>query len=188
MSAKRRVAEITGAGLAGLAAATALAQRGWEVRVHEKAKELREIGAGLYLYENALNVRWGVYEQIAASGVEMTVPRALRDHNNQPVKVGRDTDRLPELIVMLRTELHKILADQALACGVEVVTNSRVLGATNDGCLEFSTGFGARADLIIGADGVFSRVRDSLRLTKGIVELKRWLWPSSHTTQRGGCG
>ena len=49
MTTKRRVAEITGAGLAGLTAAAALAQRGWEVRVHEKGKELREIGAGLYL-------------------------------------------------------------------------------------------------------------------------------------------
>jgi 2-polyprenyl-6-methoxyphenol hydroxylase-like FAD-dependent oxidoreductase len=47
-------AEIVGAGLAGLAAAVALARRGWSVRVHERAAELREIGAGLYLKENGL--------------------------------------------------------------------------------------------------------------------------------------
>ena len=50
MSARKRIAEITGTGLAGLAAVGALAQRGWEIRVHEKGKDLREIGAGLYLY------------------------------------------------------------------------------------------------------------------------------------------
>jgi len=53
--ANSRTAQIAGAGLAGLAAAAALAQRGWSVKVYEKGKDLREIGAGLYLYENALN-------------------------------------------------------------------------------------------------------------------------------------
>jgi 2-methyl-3-hydroxypyridine 5-carboxylic acid dioxygenase len=42
-----RHAEIAGAGIAGLTAATVLAQRGWSVRVHEKGRELREIGAGI---------------------------------------------------------------------------------------------------------------------------------------------
>ena len=45
---RQRHVEIAGAGLAGLACAAALAQRGWKVRVHEKSKQLREIGAGLY--------------------------------------------------------------------------------------------------------------------------------------------
>ena len=170
MTAKKRVAEIAGAGLAGLAAAAALAQRGWEVHVHEKSRELREIGAGLYLYENALNAlrALGVYDKVAESGVEMTVPRALRDHKNNPLDIRRDEDTLPELVVMLRTELHKILANCAISSGVEIVTNLRVLGASSDGRLEF----GAGADLVVGADGVFSRVRDSLRLTKEIVELR----------------
>ncbi len=42
-----RRAEVAGAGLAGLTAAAVLAQRGWKVRVHEQADELREIGAGI---------------------------------------------------------------------------------------------------------------------------------------------
>src|SRR5581483_4372816 len=49
-----RRAEVAGAGLAGLTVAAVLAQRGWKVRVHEQAGELREIGAGIYLFENAL--------------------------------------------------------------------------------------------------------------------------------------
>ena len=113
-----------------------------------------------------------MYEQIAASGVAMTVPRLLRDHNNNLIKIGRDKDRLPELIVMLRTELHKILADHAIASGVEIITGSRVLEASSEGRLEFASGFASRVDLVIGADGVFSRVRDSLRLTQEIVELR----------------
>ena len=49
-------AEIVGAGLAGLATAIALAQDGWTVRVHEAGPELREFGAGLYVWENGLRV------------------------------------------------------------------------------------------------------------------------------------
>src|SRR6516165_4571839 len=53
---RRRHAEIAGAGFAGLTAACALAQRGWSVRVHERAERLRTTGAGIYIYENGLRV------------------------------------------------------------------------------------------------------------------------------------
>ena len=49
-------AEIAGAGLGGLTTATALAQRGWSVRLHELHPEIRFIGAGIYVYENGLRV------------------------------------------------------------------------------------------------------------------------------------
>ena len=52
----QRHAEIAGAGFAGLTAACALAQRGWSVRVHERADRLRTTGAGIYIYENGLRV------------------------------------------------------------------------------------------------------------------------------------
>ena len=48
--------EISGAGLAGLTAATAFAQRGHSVTIHEKDSALREIGAGIFVWENALRV------------------------------------------------------------------------------------------------------------------------------------
>ena len=47
-------AEVIGAGLAGLTAATALAQRGWNVRLHERERETRAIGAGIYVWGNGL--------------------------------------------------------------------------------------------------------------------------------------
>ena len=51
-----RHAEIAGAGFAGLVAATALGRRGWSVRVHEANAELREYGAGLFLWGNGFSV------------------------------------------------------------------------------------------------------------------------------------
>lgn len=167
-------AEIAGAGLSGLAMAATLAQHGWRVRVHEKGRELREIGAGIYLFQNALDAlrEIGVYDRVAASGVPSKKPRLLLDHLHREVNIRRQGDALPELIVVLRTELHRILADKAIESGVEIVTNSLVLGADPDGRLEFEHGFGPKVELCIGADGVFSRVRDSLRLGVSIVDLQ----------------
>jgi 2-polyprenyl-6-methoxyphenol hydroxylase-like FAD-dependent oxidoreductase len=174
MASERPVVEIAGAGLAGLAAAAALAQRGWRVRVHEKGKDLREIGAGIYLWENALDAlrEIGVYDKIAALGVRSEKARLLLDHRHREVNIRRESDALPELIVILRTELHRLLAEKAIEHGVEIVTRSLVLGADPEGRLEFEKGTGPQADLVIGADGVFSRVRDSLKLGKKIVTLR----------------
>jgi 2-polyprenyl-6-methoxyphenol hydroxylase-like FAD-dependent oxidoreductase len=68
----QRHAEIAGGGLAGLTVATALAQRGWSVRVHERGRELREIGAGIFMWENAVRV----LEQIGAA--DQALARAER--------------------------------------------------------------------------------------------------------------
>ncbi|WP_110648578.1 FAD-dependent monooxygenase [Salinicola peritrichatus] len=172
--ANKPVAEIAGAGLAGLAAAAALAQQGWSVRVHEKGKELREIGAGLYLWENALAAlrELGVYNKVVETGVASEKPRLLQDHRQREVNIRRKNEPLPELIVILRTELHRILAEHAIAQGVEIITNSKVIGASPEGRLEFVNGMGPKADLVIGADGVFSKVRDSLKLAQKIIEMK----------------
>src|SRR5436305_5410288 len=49
-------AVVIGAGIGGLTAAIALRQTGWDVAVYEKAPELREVGAGLTIWTNAVKV------------------------------------------------------------------------------------------------------------------------------------
>jgi len=89
MSAQRR-AEIVGAGFAGLAAACALAQRGWRVRVHERGTVLRTAGAGIYIYENGLRVleALGACEQ-AIDGAHIAATRETRDDQNRILSVHR---------------------------------------------------------------------------------------------------
>ena len=75
---------------AGLTAACAFAQRGWIVRVHERADRLRTTGAGIYVYENGLRVleSVGAYEA-AVVGAPMAHTREVRDHRNRVVSVHR---------------------------------------------------------------------------------------------------
>jgi 2-polyprenyl-6-methoxyphenol hydroxylase-like FAD-dependent oxidoreductase len=85
---RRRRAEIVGGGFAGLAAATALARRGWAVRVHERSDELRTTGAGIYVYENGVRVleALGALDE-AIEGASVSRTREVRDERNRLLSV-----------------------------------------------------------------------------------------------------
>jgi len=171
MAAKGQV-EIAGAGIAGLAAAAALARSGWSVRVHERGDQLREIGAGIFMWENGLRVleAIGAYDE-ATDGGERDEYWEILDERERLLQSGWMMDGT-RLYTVLRSTLHQALAQAATRAGVEIVLSSRVTGATSDGEIFLESGETRRADLVIGADGVNSVVRDSLGLLKKIVDLR----------------
>mgnify|MGYP003694662111 CR=1 FL=1 len=81
-------AEIVGGGFAGLTAACALAQRGWRVRLHERADRLRTAGAGINVYENGLRVLQavGAAEETLHEGF-VTKLRETRDEHDRLLSV-----------------------------------------------------------------------------------------------------
>src|SRR5574338_267642 len=105
--AARRHAEIAGAGLGGLTAAAALAQRGWSVRVHERSPELRTAGAGIYVFENGLRVleAIGAYDA-AVAGAHQAYMRETRDRANRVVARMRfETARGRRTFTIVRQQL-----------------------------------------------------------------------------------
>jgi salicylate hydroxylase len=160
---------IIGGGIGGLTAANALSRAGIEVAVYEAAAELREIGAGVALHPNAMKV-------LRAIGVEDGV-RAVAGRSQWQVlrnwKTGRVIGRTSrrqqaasfgiEGATVHRADLLDVLAD-ALPAGT-VTLGKRCTQVRTDGevaAARFADGSEIEADVIVGADGIHSRVRASL--------------------------
>lgn len=143
---------IVGAGIAGLTAATALARRGASVTVHERADALREVGAGLQLSPNALRVLDALDLWPRLQAVSVPSERVeLRDSSARLVARldlarYRPKDRFR---LVHRARLLELLADAARDAGARILLDQDI--ATPP-----------QADLVVGADGVKSRMRPLL--------------------------
>lgn len=156
-------AVIVGGGIGGLASALALARRGWEIEVLERAAAFPEVGAGLSLWPNGLRA-------LDALGVgEVVRERALLEGQagirNASGRWLSRTDtaalerRYGPVAMIHRADLLAILRAAVPAdCLRNAVTVSLV---TVDGTAVHSGGE-SRADLIVGADGIRSVVRASI--------------------------
>lgn len=166
-----RHAEVAGAGIAGLAVATALAQRGWTVRVHERYPAVREVGAGIALGKNGVDAlrELGALDEAVGDGQRISSWTVGDQWGGtlQEEKVAVD------LYSARRESLQRSLLTTARAAGVEILTGSAVSGA-DSGALLTERGERFPADLVVGADGVGSRVRQSQQAAYGSrrVDLK----------------
>ncbi len=161
--------EIVGGGFAGLTAACALARRGWRVRLHERADRLRTAGAGINIYENGLRVleALGAYEDTIRDGARARL-RETRDQDDRLLSMHPWDIRV---YGVLRQRMIDALAAAALRAGAEIKTDSEGVSATPSGELTLADGRRLKADLIVAADGVNSKIRDSL----GLVGRRRYL-------------
>lgn len=180
-------AEIAGGGIGGLALGTMLRQRGWTVRVHERSEEIREIGAGIYIKDNSIRVmeEVGMFPKLAARGTRLQQARLKDPQGNVLLTRPHDTDAT-RVYVFSRQALIEEWRDAAIAAGVEIVTGSPVSGADPSGELVLDNGERRKADLVVGCDGVWSRVRESLSLGAHATQLptviNRFLLPHRRFT------
>jgi 2-polyprenyl-6-methoxyphenol hydroxylase-like FAD-dependent oxidoreductase len=179
--ARQRRAEVVGAGLGGLFAACALAQRGWAVHVHERASDLRMFGAGIWLWENGLQAleSIGALGQAVGAGQRMSAWE-IHDCDGRLIR-RRDTFPWDRLIVPPRADLYYALIDAARAAGAEIITSSCAVSATPAGEVVFDDGSRAQGDLVVAADGLRSRIREGLNLTRSCGRFDAW------GTARYGC-
>jgi salicylate hydroxylase len=166
---------IIGAGLGGLVAALALHARGFRVEVHEQAKALGEVGAGLTLSRGAQQVfrSLGIMERLAPFATRATafpfvhyrtgrVLAGTPDPGDGPPDDGADDVARQ----CHRADLHAVLA-QALAerAPGSLRLGHRLIGVddTAGGVrARFANGDSADGEALVGADGVHSAVRPLL--------------------------
>ena len=172
MNGSGRIA-IVGAGLGGLTAALALLRRGFDVQVYEQARELTEVGAGLQLSANGTGVLFDLGLE-AAVMAEAVIPqeKVIRLWDTGQAwkafdagSVSVDLYGFP-YVTLHRHDLQRVLADAVRAARPDVIVlGARLARLEQDQAgvdLGFEDGRTARAELVIGADGVHSKVRDDL--------------------------
>jgi 2-polyprenyl-6-methoxyphenol hydroxylase-like FAD-dependent oxidoreductase len=155
---------IIGGGIGGLAAAVALRRVGIASIVFEQVSELREIGAGLSIWSNAMNAirELGLETTVlgSASLIEQNVTRALSGSLLTRTKLSpfiREAGA--PCICIHRASLQRILLDSLPRDSV--VTGARC-SAFHRSTAIFETGERIEADALIGADGIYSVIRDGL--------------------------
>lgn len=166
-----RRAEIVGGGIAGLTMAYLLARRGWRARVHERAPEIREIGAGIFLKNNSVAIleSLGIADRVLARGIQLLTAE-IRDHRGKLIQ-QRALTGLSRVFNVPRADVVLGLAAAARAQGAEIVVGSTVERIDPAGGITLAGGERHRADLIVLAGGNRSALRDQLGLTARAFEL-----------------
>jgi 2-polyprenyl-6-methoxyphenol hydroxylase-like FAD-dependent oxidoreductase len=154
---------IVGAGIGGLATAATLAGAGFSVDVYEQAKAFARVGAGIQMMPNSMKVLRGLSLEAHLKRIAF----APKSHLNREWDSGEVTNELPmpverygaPYLCMHRAELHAALLS---AVPRERVHLGKKLVDFEGGQLHFEDGSVARADAVVGADGVHSVLRELL--------------------------
>jgi len=160
---------IVGGGPGGLAAAIAAAQAGFRPIVFERAQRFDRVGGAVGIQGNGLSV-------LDALGLLDTFRQHIREVSTAVVESppGRIISRVDftepgspysGFAVAMRADLQSVLLRHALDAGVQIHFDRLCTGAQVSGnrtILTFQDQATHSADLVIAADGVHSRVRDSL--------------------------
>src|SRR5258705_9649418 len=165
---------VAGGGIGGLAAAHALARKGFAVRVLEQAPEFREIGAGIQLGPNVFRAleTLGLKDQVLADvhrppAMEMRCALSGDRVTRIPLEDTRFYAKFKQpYAVTHRHDLHSAFIDACKSNNLITLETDRTVEdfeQDDDGVtLTLTSGERVRGRALIGCDGMWSKVRDKV--------------------------
>lgn len=173
---------VLGAGIGGLAVASALALRGARVRVLEQAPQVGEVGAGIQVSPNGLAVldAIGVGQEMRARCLRSEAV-VLHDglDGRQVIRLDLARHRPAQTFLLVhRADIIDILLARARALGVEVETGCKVREVRLEGGVSLDIeGQEARAaGFVVGADGLHSVLRKRLNGVRAPFFTRQVAW------------
>lgn len=151
---------IIGGGIGGLTAAIALRQKGCSVTLFEQAPEIGEVGAGLQISVNAVRVLRALGLKPQSWLCNKPANITLHDYKKGDLvaRVAMNTTVDLPYLQFHRADLISELTQAAIAAGVTLKLGKQVsVSMNNPDGVDVD---GQRFDLVVGADGVRSSVRD----------------------------
>lgn len=181
MTGDRDAILVAGAGIAGLTAALSFAAKGFDVHVFERAAALEEFGAGLQISPNASRIlaRLGVLNDLEKTACKPETIHLVNGqtgnlHAEMPLGAQAEQRWGAPYLVAHRADLHASLLHKAqkeprinIATGITVKSAREFdggvsVGLGSSGENETQTEF-QHGRLLIGADGVWSALRENVR-------------------------
>lgn len=159
---------VIGGGIGGLSVALALRQAGMEVQVFEAVEEVKEVGAGVTIWSNAVRAlqKLGLTDALQVIGRPATY-RIIYNWNGEllsKIQVDQLANGLGAAILMMhRADLQSALLQAFGAANVQL--DARCVGFTQDDkgvCAQFANGQTVEGDLLVAADGIHSALRTQL--------------------------
>lgn len=129
---------------------------------------MQEVGAGIILYPNAVNAlkQMDIYDQIAKVASFPSIGKYLNSKGKVLVEMNIvDFEPGAEAITLHRHDLQKVLCDSALSLGAKIHFNKDCWTLEQDTdtvTLHFSDNTQIQTDVVIGADGIHSKIRKNL--------------------------
>ncbi|MDQ0457258.1 FAD-dependent monooxygenase [Rhizobium paknamense] len=157
---------IVGAGIAGLTTALCFAQRGAASRIYEKTTQLEEVGAGLQLSPNVTRIldQLGLLEPLRAVWFEpeevvLRSGQSLKKLAGVPVRHHAESRWGAPYAVLHRATLQRVLVKAVTHNPLcQLVLDQRVESPDAQVLRQGLTG--SRPDLLVAADGVWSKLRN----------------------------
>jgi 2-polyprenyl-6-methoxyphenol hydroxylase-like FAD-dependent oxidoreductase len=179
---------VVGGGIAGGVLSLGLAQKGVEVVLVDLRSELGGVGHGITLQGNALKAfqAVGIYDRLAEHGFAFSHLRMKSPDGHTIMEIptppmgGPD---LPGTMGALRGDLADILADEVTKAGVDVRLGTTITsfddrgGSADPGVVvTLSDGSTETVDLLVGADGIRSKVRSMMGITDEPKPVGMGIW------------
>jgi salicylate hydroxylase len=164
---------IAGGGIGGLATALACSRTGWVVRLFERSAEFTEVGAGIQIGPNVVKVLhgWGLgaeLDRVAAFPHRLQVRDAVSGRELGVLPLGERAVQKygAPYATIHRADLHRLLLDAIRQqSDARLDRNSWLASYADNGhavTLRTTDGLDVEGDALVGADGLWSRVREIL--------------------------
>ena len=175
---------VVGGGITGGVLSLALRQRGVEVVLVDLRPELGGVGHGITLQGNALKAfkSVGIYDRLAERGFPFSHLRLKTADGNviaeipTPPMGGPD---LPGTMGAVRGDIADILADEVVKAGVDVRLGTTITEIDDRGdsvVATLSDGSTETVDLVVGADGIRSKVRSMIGIEDEPHQVGMGIW------------
>ena len=173
---------IIGAGIGGLTTAIALAQKGIQVKIYERASEIKEVGAGVWIAPNGMKIfnKLGIAQEIATAGKKLKRISVV-DLNYKPISLI-DGDEIEAKYQFATIAIHRATLQKILASKVNdehICLNKEFKGYEqneNSVTVFFEDGSSEVADFLICADGLKSKARNQLLGPQNLRDSGQTCW------------